>query len=103
MNIVLFFTIVICRFGLLSAMYSTILERTLEIGIIRALGMKRYQVRRIFLAESNKSCHTLPLDVEGPAIAQKIVEFFRRVFHALTRRALILLFQINIVDILRRV
>jgi carboxylesterase len=28
------------------------------------------------IAWFNKSCHTMPLDVEGPAIAQKIVEFF---------------------------
>jgi ABC-type antimicrobial peptide transport system permease subunit len=52
MTIVLFFTVVISLFGLLAAMYSTILERTLEIGIVRAIGMKTFQVRRMFLAES---------------------------------------------------
>ncbi|OLS13044.1 MAG: ABC-type transport system, involved in lipoprotein release, permease component [Promethearchaeota archaeon CR_4] len=52
MTIVLFFTVVISLFGLLSATYSTILERTLEIGILRAIGMKTHQVRRMFLAEA---------------------------------------------------
>ncbi len=30
------------------------------------------------IAWFNKSCHTMPLDVEGPAIGQKIVAFFQK-------------------------
>jgi ABC-type antimicrobial peptide transport system permease subunit len=51
-EILLTFTVIICVFGLISSMYATILERTLEIGILRALGMKVREIRNMFLLES---------------------------------------------------
>ncbi len=45
-------TIVICLFGLLSSSYSTIIERTKEIGIIRTLGLKGKDINRMFIIES---------------------------------------------------
>ncbi|MHA1488413.1 MAG: ABC transporter permease [Promethearchaeota archaeon] len=45
-------TIVICLFGLLSSSYSTIIERTKEIGIIRTLGLKGKDINRMFVIES---------------------------------------------------
>jgi len=51
-EILLTFTVIICIFGLISSMYATILERNLEIGILRALGMRVKEVRNMFLLES---------------------------------------------------
>ena len=51
-EILLTFTVIICIFGLISSMYATILERNLEIGILRALGMRIKEVRNMFLLES---------------------------------------------------
>ena len=51
-EILLTFTVIICIFGLISSMYATILERTLEIGILRALGLKAKEVRHMLLLES---------------------------------------------------
>jgi ABC-type antimicrobial peptide transport system permease subunit len=51
-EIILLFTVIICIFGLVSSMYATILERTLEIGVLRALGLKVREVRNMFLLES---------------------------------------------------
>lgn len=51
-EILLSFTVIICIFGLISSMYATILERNLEIGILRALGMRIKEVRHMFLLES---------------------------------------------------
>lgn len=51
-EIILLFTVIICIFGLVSSMYSTIMERTIEIGVLRALGLKVKEVRHMFLIES---------------------------------------------------
>lgn len=51
-EILLTFTVIICIFGLISSMYATIIERNLEIGILRALGMRIKEVRHMFLLES---------------------------------------------------
>lgn len=51
-NAILMAVIVICLFGLLSAAYSTILERKKEIAIIRTLGLKGYGVNRMFIIEA---------------------------------------------------
>jgi ABC-type antimicrobial peptide transport system permease subunit len=45
-------TVFICIFGLLSSSYSTIIERTKEIGIIRTLGLKGKEINRLFVIES---------------------------------------------------
>jgi len=45
-------TVVICLFGLLSASYSTILERKKEIAIVRTLGLKGNSVNRMFIIEA---------------------------------------------------
>ncbi|MFO8018688.1 MAG: ABC transporter permease [Promethearchaeia archaeon] len=52
MEIVLMFTVMICVFGLISNMYSIMLERKFEIGILRSMGMKSKNVRNMFLLES---------------------------------------------------
>ena len=51
-EIILLFTVIICIFGLVSSMYATIMERTIEIGVMRALGLKVKEVRHMFLLES---------------------------------------------------
>jgi ABC-type antimicrobial peptide transport system permease subunit len=45
-------TVFICIFGLLSSSYSTIIERTKEIGIIRTLGLKGKEINRLFVIEA---------------------------------------------------
>ncbi|MBN2157170.1 MAG: FtsX-like permease family protein [Candidatus Lokiarchaeota archaeon] len=52
LQIILSFTIVICMFGLFASSYSSILERKREIGILRALGLRREGVSRLFTVES---------------------------------------------------
>lgn len=52
MEIILGFTMVICIFGLISTMYAIMLERKLEVGILRSMGMKAKNVRNMFLLES---------------------------------------------------
>ncbi len=52
METILFFSIIVSLFGLLSSMYSTLLERMFEIGILRAMGLKPYEVRNLLIAES---------------------------------------------------
>ncbi len=52
LEIILLFTVLICIFGLISSMYSIILERKFEIGILRSMGMKSKNVRNMFLIES---------------------------------------------------
>jgi putative ABC transport system permease protein len=52
MQTVLFFSIIVSLFGLVSSMYSTLIERMFEIGIIRAMGMRPYEVRTLLIAEA---------------------------------------------------
>ncbi|MBD3352048.1 MAG: FtsX-like permease family protein [Candidatus Lokiarchaeota archaeon] len=52
LQLVLSFTIVICMFGLFASSYSSIIERKREIGILRALGLKRKGVGKFFTIES---------------------------------------------------
>ncbi len=52
MQTILFFSILVSLFGLISSMYSTIIERMFEIGILRSLGMKPYEVRLMLMAEA---------------------------------------------------
>ncbi len=52
MEVILFFSILVSLFGLISSMYSTIIERMFEIGILRAMGMKPYEVRLMLMAEA---------------------------------------------------
>lgn len=49
--IVLIFTTIIALFGLVASMYATVLERRREIVILKALGMKRGQLFRMFAGE----------------------------------------------------
>ena len=52
MEIILFFSVLVSLFGLLTSMYSTLLERMFEIGILRAMGLKPIDVRYMLMAES---------------------------------------------------
>ncbi|MFW9785428.1 MAG: ABC transporter permease, partial [Candidatus Heimdallarchaeota archaeon] len=52
MEIINWFAIAIAIFGLISSMYAVMLERKFEIGILRSLGMKVKNVRKLFLIES---------------------------------------------------
>lgn len=52
MEIVLFVAIIVSLFGLISSMYSTMLERMYEIGILRAMGLRQNEVRGMLMAES---------------------------------------------------
>jgi ABC-type antimicrobial peptide transport system permease subunit len=51
-ELILNFTIIICLFGLLSATYSTILERRREIAVIRTLGLRSGGVTTMFSLEA---------------------------------------------------
>ena len=52
MEVILFFSVIVSLFGLLTSMYSTLLERMFEIGILRAMGLKPIDVRYLLMAES---------------------------------------------------
>jgi putative ABC transport system permease protein len=52
LQLILSLTIIICMFGLFSSSYSSILERKREIGVLRALGLRRDGVSRLFTVES---------------------------------------------------
>ncbi|QEE15902.1 ABC transporter permease [Promethearchaeum syntrophicum] len=52
MEVILFFSVLVSLFGLLTSMYSTLLERMFEIGILRAMGLKPIDVRYMLMAES---------------------------------------------------
>lgn len=52
METILFFSIIVSLFGLISSMYSTIIERMFEIGILRAMGMKPFEVRLMLMSEA---------------------------------------------------
>ncbi len=52
MQIVLYVSVIISLFGLISSMYSTLLERMYEIGILRAMGLRSSEVRTMLMAES---------------------------------------------------
>ncbi len=52
MQVLLILTIVIALFGLISTMYSSLLERMFEVGLLRAMGLQRNDVRKIFIFES---------------------------------------------------
>ncbi len=51
--LVLISTVIICLFGLLASSYSTIIERTKEIGILRTLGLKGKEINRMFKIEAS--------------------------------------------------
>lgn len=51
-TVILTIAVIISMFGLTSAAYSTILERTREVGIIETLGLKKRSVANMFLIES---------------------------------------------------
>ncbi len=51
-ELLLNFTIIICLFGLLSATYSTILERRREIAVVRTLGLRGRGVTTMFSLEA---------------------------------------------------
>ncbi|MFX0139056.1 MAG: ABC transporter permease [Candidatus Hodarchaeota archaeon] len=52
MEVINWFAIAIAIFGLISSMYAVMLERKFEIGILRSVGMKVKNVRKLFLIES---------------------------------------------------
>lgn len=49
---ILVFAIIIALFGLMSSVYSTVLERKREIGVLKALGLQNKSTRNLFLMES---------------------------------------------------
>ncbi len=51
-GLILVATVFICLFGLLSSSYSTIIERKKEIGVVRTLGLKGKQMRKMFIIEA---------------------------------------------------
>nr|MDO8109964.1 FtsX-like permease family protein [Candidatus Sigynarchaeota archaeon] len=50
--VILTFSVIISLFGLAASAYSTILERTREVGIVETLGLRKGQVATMFLIES---------------------------------------------------
>mgnify|MGYP006282332907 CR=1 FL=1 len=52
LQLILSFTVVICLFGLFASSYSSIIERKREIGVLRALGLRRKGVGKLFTVES---------------------------------------------------
>ncbi|MBN2157173.1 MAG: ABC transporter permease [Candidatus Lokiarchaeota archaeon] len=52
MQVLLILTIIIALFGLISTMYSSLLERMFEVGLLRAMGLQKNDVRKIFIFES---------------------------------------------------
>ncbi|MCP4761800.1 MAG: ABC transporter permease [archaeon] len=52
MQSVLMLTVLISLFGLISTMYSTLLERMFEVGLLRSMGLKTRSVRMMFIVES---------------------------------------------------
>ncbi len=51
LNVMIGVSLVVCSFIVFNTLYTTVAERTYEIGIMRAVGTSRGQVFRIFLAE----------------------------------------------------
>jgi ABC-type antimicrobial peptide transport system permease subunit len=49
---ILFFAILIALFGLMSSVYSTVIERKREIGVLKSLGLHNSQTRNMFIMES---------------------------------------------------
>nr|MDO8109531.1 ABC transporter permease [Candidatus Sigynarchaeota archaeon] len=49
---ILSFAVMVALFGLMSSVYSTVLERKREIGVLKALGLKNKQTRNLFIIES---------------------------------------------------
>ncbi|MBN2150781.1 MAG: FtsX-like permease family protein [Candidatus Lokiarchaeota archaeon] len=49
---ILFFAILIALFGLMSSVYSTVIERKREIGVLKSLGLHNDQTRNMFIMES---------------------------------------------------
>ncbi|MHA1369816.1 MAG: FtsX-like permease family protein, partial [Promethearchaeota archaeon] len=49
---ILSFTILIALFGLMSSIYSTVVERKREIGVLKAIGLRNKQTRNLFIMES---------------------------------------------------
>ncbi len=69
--------------GLVSAMTTTVLERTREIGVLRAIGARARHVRRVFRAEGTTLAVAgwllgIPI---GYLLARIIVWFFGRALH----------------------
>ncbi len=52
MQVLLILTIIIALFGLISTMYSSLMERMFEVGLLRAMGLYKNDVRKIFIFES---------------------------------------------------
>ena len=51
-ELIFLFAVIVSIFGLISSMYAIILERKFEIAILRSMGLKARDVRRIFFVES---------------------------------------------------
>nr|MDO8085692.1 FtsX-like permease family protein [Candidatus Sigynarchaeum springense] len=49
---ILFFAILSALFGLMSSVYSTVIERKREIGVLKAVGLHNSQTRNMFMMES---------------------------------------------------
>jgi len=66
--------VVIAVFALIASMASTVLERRREIGVLKALGMRRRQLFRLFLGES--VVLTLSAGIAGGAIGFTLAWLF---------------------------
>src|SRR5438034_545965 len=51
LNVMIAISLVVCSFIVFNTLFMTVMERTYEIGIMRAVGSSRSQIFRIFLAE----------------------------------------------------
>jgi putative ABC transport system permease protein len=51
LNVMIAISLVVCSFIVFNTLFMTVVERTYEIGIMRAVGSSRSQIFRIFLAE----------------------------------------------------
>jgi ABC-type antimicrobial peptide transport system permease subunit len=49
---ILYFAVFIALFGLMSSVYSTVIERKREIGVLKSLGLHNTQTRNMFIMES---------------------------------------------------
>src|SRR3989441_204647 len=51
LNVMIAISLVVCSFIVFNTLYMTVIERTYEIGVMRAVGSSRSQIFRIFLVE----------------------------------------------------
>jgi len=73
-GLLLVVAVVIAVFALIASMASTVIERQREIGVLKALGMRRKQLFRLFLGEA--VVLTLSAGIAGGAIGFTLAWLF---------------------------